>query len=279
MSSRSTFIGAVEIGTSKITALVGEYTGRELAIIGHGECSSRGVIKGAVVDYKAACECTHSALEQAERDGGERIEMVFLAQTGAHLEGFYNEAAVNVKAADNMIEAADIRTVSDLAKSKELPAGRMVVHNIRRPFRVDGRLVPGTPESLVGQRLEVGYWTVHGQEQRLADNIHVIRGFNLEVRELVLASLASGHMVTTAEDRQHGFILSKQQLQHLRPRTRIEILRTVLLVEKGKRLGQRLPRRSSKIKQPVGIVPVFKHVRENKDRQRQPQPRGRQARN
>jgi cell division protein FtsA len=82
----------------------------------------------------------------------------------------------------------------------------MVVHHIRRPFRVDGRLIPGSPENLVGQRIEVGYWTVHGQEQRLADNIHVIRGFNLEVRELVLASLASGHMVTTAEERQHGVL-------------------------------------------------------------------------
>lgn len=206
MSSRSTFIGAVEIGTSKITVLLGEYTGRELAIIGRGECTSRGVIKGTVVDYKAASECTHSALEQAEREAGERIDLVFLAQTGGHLEGFYNEAAVSVKASDNMIDAGDIRTACDLARSKELPAGRMVVHNIRRPFRVDGRLVPGSPENLVGQRLEVGYWTVHGQEQRLADNIHVIRGFNLEVRELVLASLASGHMVTSAEERQHGVL-------------------------------------------------------------------------
>jgi cell division protein FtsA len=82
----------------------------------------------------------------------------------------------------------------------------MVVHHIRRPFRVDGRIVPTSPEHLVGQRLEVGYWTVHGQEQRLADNIHVIRGFNLEVRELVLASLASGHMVTTPEERHHGVL-------------------------------------------------------------------------
>jgi cell division protein FtsA len=206
VSSRTTFIGAVEIGTSKINVLLGEYTGRELAIIGRGECSSRGVIKGNVVDYKAASDCTHSALEQAEREAGERIDAVFLAQTGGHLEGFYNEASVNVKASDNMIEASDVRTVCELAKSKELPTGRMVVHHIRRPFRVDGRLVPGSPENLVGQRLEVGYWTVHGQEQRLADNIHVIRGFNLEVRELVLSSLASGHMVTTAEERQHGVL-------------------------------------------------------------------------
>ena len=197
---------AAEIGTSKVTVLLGEYTGRELAIIGRGECSTRGVIKGTVVDSKAASDCTHTALEQAEREAGEQVDVVFLAQTGGHLEGFYNEAAVNVKASDNMIDAGDIRTVNDLARAKELPTGRMVVRNIRRPYRVDGRLIPGSPENLVGQRLEVGYWTVHGQEQRLADNIHVIRGFNLEVRDLVLSSLASGHMVTTQEDRQHGVL-------------------------------------------------------------------------
>ena len=206
MNSKTCFIGAVEIGTSKITVLIGEYTGRELAIIGRGECSSRGVFKGMVADYKAASDATHSAVEQAEREAGERIDYVFLSQTGSHLEGFYNEAAVNVKASDNMIDQGDVRTVCELAKAKELPVGRAVVHNIRRPFRVDGRLVPGNPENLVGQRLDVGYWTVHGQEQRLADNIHVIRGFNLEVRELVLASLASGHMVTSPEERQHGVL-------------------------------------------------------------------------
>jgi hypothetical protein len=103
VTSRTRFIGAVEIGTSKITALVGEFTGRELAIIGYGECQSRGVIKGTVVDYKAASECTHSALEAAEQSAGEHVDYVFLAQTGSHLEGFYNEAAVNVKSADNMV--------------------------------------------------------------------------------------------------------------------------------------------------------------------------------
>jgi cell division protein FtsA len=206
VSSSNTIIGAVEIGTAKITVLIGEYDGREIAIIGRGECQSRGIIKGGVADYKAACECTHSALELAERDAGEKIDFVFLAQSGGHLEGFYNESTVSVKAADNTISDGDIRTACELARAKELPAGRMVVTHIRRPFRVDGRLVPN-PEHLVGQKLQAGYWTVHGLETKLADMIHVIRGFNLEVRELVLASLASGYMVTTPEERQHGVLV------------------------------------------------------------------------
>ncbi len=205
--SKTKFIGAVEIGSAKVSVLIGEISqGRSLNIIGLGECQSRGVIKGAVMDFRAASDATHSALLSAESSAGVRIDEVYLAQTGGHLEGFYNEANVAVSSADNMVSALDIDTVSRLAKSKNLPEGRMVVHNIRRPFRLDGRLVPD-PEHLVGQRLQVGYWTVHGQENKIADNIHVIRGFNVPVAELILASLASGSVVTTAEDRQNGVLV------------------------------------------------------------------------
>ncbi|MBK9990694.1 MAG: cell division protein FtsA [Verrucomicrobia bacterium] len=207
MSSRTKYIGAVEIGTSKVTVLIGELSqGRSLSIIGFGECQSRGVLKGAVMDFRSASDATHSALLAAESNAGVRIDEVYLAQAGGHLDGFYNEASVNVSAADNMVSAIDIDTVCRLAKAKALPDGRMVVHNIRRPFRLDGRLVPD-PEHLVGQRLEVGYWTVHGQENKIADNIHVIRGFNVPVAELILTSLASGTMVTSAEDRQNGVLV------------------------------------------------------------------------
>lgn len=207
MISRTKFIGAVEIGTSKVSVLIGEFTpGRALHIIGVGECQSRGVIKGAVSDFKAASDATHSALMAAEQSAGTRIDEVFLAQTGGHLEGFYNEAAVNVSSADNMVTALDIDTVCRLAKGKNLPEGRIVVHHLRRPFRLDGRHVPD-PEHLVGQRLEAGYWTVHGLEGKIADNIHVIRGFNVRVADLILSSLASGTILATPEDKQNGVLV------------------------------------------------------------------------
>ena len=207
MISKTRLIGAVEIGTSKVAVLVGEFTrGRTLNIIGIGSCQSRGVIKGSVVDYKEASTCTHAAIKAAEERAGTPVEVIYLAQTGAHLEGFYNEAAVNVNAADNCVSALDIDTVCRLAMAKELPEGRAVVHYIRRPFRLDGRLVPD-PEHLVGQRLEAGYWTVHGNEAKIGDHIHVITGFNLRVEELILSSLAAGTMVTSAEERQNGVLV------------------------------------------------------------------------
>ena len=191
MSSR--IVAAVEIGTDKVAVLVGEITrGRALNIIGVGLAPSRGVMKGEVVDYKAACEATHHALEMAEKRAGLRIEEVWLAQTGGHLDAFLNEASVNVKSADNTVTALDITSVCELAKEKELPAGRSRIHEIRRPFRLDGR---------------VGYWIVHGPESKISDNIHVVGGYHLEVRELVLASLATGSLLTSAEERSQGALV------------------------------------------------------------------------
>src|SRR5580692_10308117 len=89
--SNTKIVGAVEIGTTKVTVLVGEIArGRELSIIGVGEAPSRGVIKGAVVDFKAASEATHNALLAAEQSAGTRVDEIYLAQTGGHLEGFEN---------------------------------------------------------------------------------------------------------------------------------------------------------------------------------------------
>ncbi len=207
ISSSSRIIGAVEIGTGKTGVLAGEITrGRSLNLIGVGVAPSRGVMKGEVVDYKAACEAAHHALEMAEQRAGARLEEVWLAQTGGHLDAFYNEAAVNVKSADNTVTGMDISTVCALAKEKELPAGRTRIHEIRRPFRLDGRAVPD-PEHLSGHRLEVGYWIVHGHEGKVSDNIHVVGGYHLEVRELVLSSLASGSLLTSAEERAHGVLV------------------------------------------------------------------------
>lgn len=207
ISNRGRIVAAVEIGTGKIAVLVGEVArGRGLNLIGVGLAPSRGVMKGEVVDYKAASEAAHQALEAAEKKSGARIEEVWLAQTGAHLDGFANEAAVNVKSADNTVTTLDIATVCDLAKQKELAPGRSRIHELRRPYRLDGRTVTD-PEHLSGRRLEVGYWIVHGAESKVSDNIHVVGGYHVEVRELVLSSLAAGFLLTTQEERARGALV------------------------------------------------------------------------
>lgn len=204
---KSKIIGAVEIGTSKVVVLIGDVVNnRSLSIIGMGQCSSRGVIKGDITDFKQASDCTHAAILAAEQQAGASIEGIYLAQSGGHIAGFYNEAALNVSSVDNVVSRNDIMTACQVAKAKVLPGNRTVIHHIRRPFRLDGRTV-ADPEFLEGRRLEVGYWTVHGEVAKISDAIHIINGFTLHVDDLILSSLASGVMVTSEEERRSGALV------------------------------------------------------------------------
>ena len=206
MTSNSRIVGAVEIGTSKITVLVGQSSGSRLNVIGMGEFPSRGVVKGTVVDSPAAGEATHRAIIAAEQSVGARLQQIFLSQSGSHIDGFYHEAAVNVGGLEGRVSAFDIDSVLNLAKAKALPSERCNVHYLRRPYYIDGSLV-ASPEEIRGSRLSVGVYHVHGDKNRIADNIHIIRNFNLPVTQLVLSGLASGNILTTPEERHHGVLV------------------------------------------------------------------------
>lgn len=205
--AQSKIIAAVEIGTHKVVALVGDVVeGRTLSIVGIGEVPAQGVRKGEIMDLKAAGDCTHAALLQAEKMAGATIEGVYLAATGSHLDGFANQGSATVSASDNYVTPQDIRRAVDNAKSKVLASGRVYVHHIRTGYLLDGHLVDD-PQTMCGETLLVNYWHVHGDEHKIANFLRVINGFSLNVDDMILSSIASGRMVATDEDRRAGVLV------------------------------------------------------------------------
>src|SRR5690606_29264260 len=106
--SQSKVIGAVEIGTSKVTVLVGEVQGpRSLNIIGMSQATSNGMRKGQIENLRAVSDCTHAAISAAESNAGTRIDCVYLAQSGAHLGGFKDRGVTTVSSPDGIVSQAD----------------------------------------------------------------------------------------------------------------------------------------------------------------------------
>jgi len=204
---RSKVIAGVEIGTSKISVLLGEIVeGRSLNIIGSGQSSSKGVLKGDIVDFHDASDCVHAAILSAEEQGGVRIDGVYLAVSGSDIEGFPSEASVNVTSSERRVSIEDINQVSSLAKGRDLPEDRAVIHHLKRPYRLDNRPVE-KPLNLEGDRLEASYWTIHGNARKIGDAIHIINGFNLHVDDVVLSALAAGSVVASDEEKKNGCLV------------------------------------------------------------------------
>ena len=185
----SKIIGAVEIGTSQAKALVGE-VGEDgsLNVVGMASRPNEGMRKGEIVDFRKAAAAVHAALEEAEKMSGTTVDSVYLAQTGAHLDGQMLRGSAFVASSDNRVAVDDLQRAESEAKRRQPETGRSYVHHVRTPIVLDEKVVED-PVGLIGKKIDVGYWSIDGDDQAIRSALHVISNYSLEVDDLILSSL------------------------------------------------------------------------------------------
>ena len=208
MFDDSNIIVGLEIGTSKVCAVVGEVNAEgALNIIGLGQSRSRGVRKGEISDIPQAEEDVRNAIVEAEQMADVEIRSVFLGVTGGHIRGFNNRGVHPVVSADREISDEDVQDVIKNAKAINLPTENSVMHAIRQHFFVDGQDGVSNPVGLLGSRLEVDLHVVHGMTNRLQNSIRLVKGLQLEVEDIVYNGLASSLALLTAEQKELGALV------------------------------------------------------------------------
>ena len=207
MSHNSKIVGAVEVGTAKVVALVGEIVdGRSLNIIGMGQSTSSGIKKGVIENFRKASDCTHAAILGAEKSAGAQVEGLYLAQTGRHLRGRLNIAEVNVKASSNRVAQGDLQKVCEECKGKELPPDRLYVHHIRNSLRLDGEETLD-PVGLEGSKLGATYWSVDGDQKHIRNMIRIMNGISCRVEDIILSSVATGAVTAEEPEKKNGVLV------------------------------------------------------------------------
>ncbi|HTV42436.1 MAG TPA: cell division protein FtsA [Candidatus Sulfotelmatobacter sp.] len=208
MFDDSNIIVGLEIGTSKVCAVVGEVNADGvLNIIGLGQSRSRGVRKGEIADLAQAEEDVRNAIVEAEQMADVEIRSVFLGVAGGHIRGFNNRGMHPVVSADREISEDDVQDVIKNAKAINLPTENSVIHAIRQHFFVDGQDGVTNPVGMLGSRLEVDVHVVHGITNRLQNSIRLVKGLQLEVEDIVFNGLASSLALLTAEQKELGALV------------------------------------------------------------------------
>jgi cell division protein FtsA len=208
MFNSSSILVGLEIGTSKVCAVVGEAndTGA-LNIIGVGQAKSRGVRKGEIVDTALSSEDIRNAIVEAEQMADAEIRSVFLGVTGAHLRGFNNRGFHPVASQDREIVEDDVQDVIKNAKAINLPAENHVVHVVRQHFLVDGQDGIQNPVGLFGARVEVDVHVVHGNFNRLQNPIRAVKSLQLEVDGIAFTGLASSLALLSNQQKELGALV------------------------------------------------------------------------
>jgi cell division protein FtsA len=208
MFDSAPIIVGLEIGTSKICAVVGEIgAGGSLNIIGIGQARSRGVRKGEIAEPVLVEEDVRNAIGEAEQMANVEIRSVYLGVTGDHIRGFSNHGTHPVVSADREITEDDVQDAIKNAKAINLPLENSIIHAIRQHFQVDTQTGIINPVGMYGAKVEVDVHVVHGKGNRLKNSIAVVKGLQLEVEEVVFNGLASALALLSNEQKELGSLV------------------------------------------------------------------------
>ncbi len=202
MARKDELIVGLDIGTTKICAVVAEQKEDGIDVVGIGTHPSRGLRKGVVVDIDATVESIKHAVEEAELMADCEITSVYAGIAGGHIEGFNSHGIVAVK--DREVTDGDVRRVIDAAKAVAIPMDREVIHVIPQEFVIDDQDGIREPLGMSGVRLEA---KIHIVTAAVASAQNIVKCANkagLNVVDIVLEPLASAEAVLAQDERDLG---------------------------------------------------------------------------
>ena len=208
MSRRSdkNLIVGLDIGTSKVVAIVGEITPEgKIEIVGLGSHPSRGLKKGVVVNIESTVQSIQRAIEEAELMAGCQINSVYAGIAGSHIKSLNSHGIVAIK--NREVSEEDLDRVIDAARAVAIPADQRILHVLPQEFIVDNQEGIREPIGMSGVRLEAKVHLVTGAVGAAQNIIKCVRRCGLEVDDVILEQLASSYAVLTDDEKELGVCL------------------------------------------------------------------------
>lgn len=205
MSDNSLIVG-LDIGTSKVVAIVGEVNvNGDIDIIGIGSHRSTGLKKGVVVNIESTVQSIQRAVEEAELMAGCEIHSVYAGIAGSHISSLNSHGIVAIK--DREVMPHDIDRVLDAARAVAIPADQQVLHVLPQEYLIDSQEGVKEPLGMSGVRLEAKVHLISCAVNAAQNIEKCIRRCGLEVDDIILEQLASSYSVLTDDERELGVCL------------------------------------------------------------------------
>jgi cell division protein FtsA len=204
-SERKLIVG-LDIGTSKVVAIVGEVTPENgIEVVGIGSHPSRGLKKGVVVNIESTVQSIQRAVEEAELMAGCEIHAVYTGIAGSHVRSLNSHGIVAIR--DKEVSPGDVDRVIDAARAVAIPADQKILHILPQEFLIDQQEGIKEPVGMSGVRMEAKVHIVTGADAAAQNIVKCVQRCGLQVEDIVLEQLASSYAVLTEDERELGVCL------------------------------------------------------------------------
>ena len=195
MKNNELFIG-LDIGTTKIVAMIGhvnEYS--KLKIIGLGKSESLGVHRGVVNNITQTIQSIQSAINEAEKTSGYKIDKVVVGIAGQHIRSLQHSDYITRQNSDQVIEEKDINNVINQVYKLVMLPGEEIIHVLPQEYKVDGQGEIKEPIGMFGGRLEANFHVVVGQVSSIKNIARCVKSSGIDFHGITLEPLASADAV------------------------------------------------------------------------------------
>ncbi len=201
-------ITSLDIGTSKVVALVGEVDSYgDLHVIGIGESPSKGIDKGYVTRLDLAVNSVLTAIKEAQEMAGSKISNVVLGISGPTLKSQNEKDTISISSQPIEIDYTHIERLIERAIMRSKEEGYEVLDAIPRKFILDDQEGVIDPVGLLGSRISAEVHVVKIGSSILKNTEKVVLNAGMEVLGKFLSPLASAEAVLTPEEKEEGVLM------------------------------------------------------------------------
>jgi len=205
----SKIISGIDIGTSKVTTIIGQYLDDEdkFNIIAVSSIPATGFRRGQIINLEQASNTIIQSIESAERMAGFQLNSASVCISAPHIESINSHGVVAISNPNGEICQNDIDRVIEAAKAISLPAGKELIHIIPIRYTVDGQEGVIDPLSMNGVRLEVEAHLILASSPSLKNLKKCLEDIGVKIDNLIYSGLATAKSALTETEKELGVAL------------------------------------------------------------------------
>jgi len=199
----STTILGIDIGSSKICAIIAEKSDDDVKILGAGIAKSQGLKKGIITNIELASKSIQNALNDAKRVAGTQYEKVIVSISGAYTKSINSSGIVNIPNRD--IGIREINRAMQMADhNANIPNEYEKLHILPYNFKVDDQEFIDDPLGMNGARLEVQTHIITAQKSSLSNLEKAVKSAGVNIDNIVLGGYASSIAILNSDEKELG---------------------------------------------------------------------------
>ena len=194
---------AIDIGSTKICAIIAEIKDSEVTIQGHGISKSQGVKKGAITNIELASKSIKKAINDAKRIAGSNITSATVSISNAYAKSLNSTGIVNIPHKDISIKEIN-RVMQTALYNANVPTEYDIIHVLPYNFRVDDQDFIEDPFGMNASRMEVDVNIIMTQKSNLSNLKKAVRSAGVEIDGIVLSGYASAIATMDEDEKELG---------------------------------------------------------------------------